>query len=83
MTASQAELPSQQKVRLATAEALARSPIAMHGTRLAGLLRASSAEVWPAISSRSRATTLLGTTAFLGFSRPPWLAPTRRQLRRM
>ena len=26
--------------------------IAMHGTQLAGLLRASSAGVWPAISSR-------------------------------
>ena len=35
----------------------------MHGTRLAGLLRASSAEVRPAISSRSHATTLLGATA--------------------
>ena len=32
----------------------------MHGTQLASLLRASSAEVWPAISSRSRATTLFG-----------------------
>ena len=35
----------------------------MPGTRRAGLRRASSAEVWPAISSRSRATTLLGATA--------------------
>ena len=35
----------------------------MHGMRLAGLLRASNPEVRPAISSRSRATTMLGTTA--------------------
>ena len=40
-----------------------RRLIVMHGMRPAGLLRASSAEVWPAISSRSHATTMLGTTA--------------------
>ena len=35
----------------------------MPGTRLAGLRRASGAGARPAISSRSRATTLLGATA--------------------
>jgi hypothetical protein len=35
----------------------------MHGTRLADPLRASDPEVRPAISSRSRAKTMLGTTA--------------------
>ena len=35
----------------------------MHGRRLAGLLRASTLEGRPAISSRSRAKTMLGITA--------------------
>ena len=42
--------------------------IALHGPRLAGLPRASNPAVRPAISSRSRAKTMLGTTAVFWFS---------------
>ena len=54
----------------------------MHGMQPAGLLRASSPEVQPAISSRSRATTMLGTTAtFWAFSTGAACSDQRHRLR--